>query len=83
MVDAFADLSLDDGEVNSIQLVSDSSDGVVSYIHYFVGTFLTSSGINFQAMKFTLANVWHLVGGVAITDMGNDRIYFDSFLNWM
>lgn len=45
----------------------------------FFGTFLTLSGINFQAMKCTLANVWHPVGGVAISDLGNDRFLFRFF----
>ncbi|MBA0615063.1 hypothetical protein Godav_015256 [Gossypium davidsonii] len=44
----------------------------LSYEHYFVGTFLTSSIVNFQAMKSTLANVWHPIGGVSISDIGNE-----------
>ncbi|MBA0829690.1 hypothetical protein Goarm_014280 [Gossypium armourianum] len=48
----------------------------LSYEHYFVGTFLTSSIVNFQAMKSTLANVWHPIGGVSISDIGNERFLF-------
>lgn len=79
MVDAFVDLSLEDDEVSTIQLGVEASDKTMLYIHYFFGTFLTLSGINFQAMKCTLANVWHPVGGVAISDLGNDRFLFRFF----
>ncbi|MBA0694909.1 hypothetical protein Goari_005171 [Gossypium aridum] len=40
-----------------IPLGSEGPDGAVSYEHCFVGSFLTSSGINFPSMKVTLANV--------------------------
>ncbi|MBA0557761.1 hypothetical protein Golob_014807, partial [Gossypium lobatum] len=51
----------------------------LSYEHYYVGTFLTSSIVNFQAMKSTLANVWHPIGGVSILDIGNEQFLFQFY----
>lgn len=76
MVDAFADLSLEDEETQSIRLGSEAFENVIAYDLFFLGSFLTSSRINFPAMKSTLANVYHLVGGLAISDLGNDKFLF-------
>lgn len=54
MVDSIADLSLEDEEENTICLGAKVSQREISYVHCFVGTFLTSSVVNFQAMNSTL-----------------------------
>ncbi|MBA0662923.1 hypothetical protein Goklo_006985 [Gossypium klotzschianum] len=59
-----------------IPLGSEGPDGAVSYEHCFVGSFLTSSGINFPSMKVTLANVWHPIGGISIFDLNEGRYLF-------
>lgn len=41
-----------------------------------VGTFLTASVIQFQAMRMTLANLWHPHGGVTNIDPGDKRYMF-------
>lgn len=41
-----------------------------------MGSFPTSNVVNFLAMKSTLANVWHPVGSVSITNLGSDRYLF-------
>ncbi|MBA0729546.1 hypothetical protein Golax_022726, partial [Gossypium laxum] len=40
---------------------------------------MTTRMVNFQAMKNTLANVWHLIGGVVISDLGEKRFLFKFF----
>ncbi|KAB2005666.1 hypothetical protein ERO13_D11G262550v2 [Gossypium hirsutum] len=35
-----------------------------------MGSFLTASVIRFQAMRTTLANLWHPLGGMMIKDLG-------------
>lgn len=35
-----------------------------------VGNFLTASVVQFQAMRTTLANLWHSLGRVTITNLG-------------
>lgn len=44
-----------------------------------VGSFLTASVAQFQAMRITLANLWHPHGGVTITDIGEKRFLFQFY----
>lgn len=41
-----------------------------------VGCFLTPKEFNFHSMKSTLANLWHPLGGVTITHIGEKRLTF-------
>lgn len=41
-----------------------------SYELCLVGRFLTEVVIRFEPMRNTLANIWHLLGGVNIKDLG-------------
>ncbi|MBA0602842.1 hypothetical protein Gorai_003008 [Gossypium raimondii] len=59
-----ADLFISEEEEVALPLGSKGSEGGVFYGNFFVGSFLTSSVINFQFMRSTLANVWHLIGGM-------------------
>ncbi|MBA0786933.1 hypothetical protein Gotri_027052 [Gossypium trilobum] len=49
MKKSIAGLSIDDDEEETIQLGVESSDREISYASSFVGMFLTSSVVNFQA----------------------------------
>ncbi|KAH1055290.1 hypothetical protein J1N35_033355 [Gossypium stocksii] len=72
-----ASLSIEEEEeAVTIPLGSKGQDGGVSYEHCFVGSFLTSSLINFPSMKVTLANAWHPIGGVSIFDLNEGRYLF-------
>ncbi|MBA0630599.1 hypothetical protein Godav_002677 [Gossypium davidsonii] len=51
MEESKANLSLDDDEEETIQLGVESSHRETSYANCFVGMFLTSSVVNFQAMR--------------------------------
>ncbi|KAK5834071.1 hypothetical protein PVK06_017944 [Gossypium arboreum] len=44
-----------------------------------VGCFLTASIIHFQAMKSTIANLWHPVRGIQIRDLGEKMYLFQFF----
>ncbi|KAH1064269.1 hypothetical protein J1N35_029256 [Gossypium stocksii] len=81
MENYMASLSLEEVEEDFIQLGAESVDNGISYANYFVGTFLTSSEVHFQAMRSTLANFWHPIGGVSISDLENGwflfRFYFE------
>lgn len=45
----------------------------------FVGSSLTLSVVHFQSMRATLANVWHLIGGISIIDLSMGRFLFRLF----
>ncbi|MBA0688582.1 hypothetical protein Goari_006357, partial [Gossypium aridum] len=88
MEDSMVDLSLEDDDEETIQLGVESSECETSYANYFQGMFLTSSVVNFQVMRSTLANVWHLIEGVSISDLGNERFLegedpLSVQLNWV
>lgn len=44
-----------------------------------VGRCLTDNVVNFASLKRTLANLWHLLGGITITNLGNKRYIFKFF----
>ncbi|MBA0818356.1 hypothetical protein Gohar_028040, partial [Gossypium harknessii] len=54
-----AGLSLDDEEDEIIHLEREVTNQEISYVNCLVGVFLTSSVVHFQAMRSTLASVWH------------------------
>ncbi|MBA0701093.1 hypothetical protein Goari_022895 [Gossypium aridum] len=58
-------------EDDTLQLEAESVEKEFTYDHCFVGCFLTSSMVNVQAMRSTLANVCHLIGGGFIVDLEN------------
>nr|KJB60718.1 hypothetical protein B456_009G322000 [Gossypium raimondii] len=75
-----ASLSLQEVEEDFIQLGAESVDNGISYANCFVGMFLTSIVVHFQAMISILANVWHPIGGgVSISDLENGRFLFQFY----
>ncbi|GMI94126.1 hypothetical protein HRI_003081900 [Hibiscus trionum] len=81
VTDDLATLSITEGEDDGLQLEVEDVAAPISYEHCFVGRFLTSSIVNVPAMKTTLANVWKPVGGIAISDIGENRFLFRFFNN--
>ncbi|MBA0594235.1 hypothetical protein Gorai_011147, partial [Gossypium raimondii] len=77
--DSIADLSLEYDEDETIQFGAESSESETLYANCFVGMFLTSSVVNFQAMRLTLANFWHPIEGVSISNLGNERFLFKFY----
>ncbi|MBA0599618.1 hypothetical protein Gorai_005829, partial [Gossypium raimondii] len=71
MEESIAGLPIADEEEETILLGVESSDQENFYANCFVGIFLTSSVVNFQAMRTMLENDWHPNGGVSILDLGD------------
>ncbi|PPD76720.1 hypothetical protein GOBAR_DD26364 [Gossypium barbadense] len=71
-----ADLFISEEEEVALPLGSKDSEGGVFYGNCFVGSFLTSSVINFQFMRSTLANVWHLIGSISISNLNEGHYLF-------
>ncbi|KAK8607986.1 hypothetical protein V6N13_023428 [Hibiscus sabdariffa] len=57
MEDYLAQLTIDSGEGDAIPVGHGEENPIVSFNLCFVGTFLTTSIVNFQSMRATLANV--------------------------
>ncbi|MBA0771593.1 hypothetical protein Gotri_007087 [Gossypium trilobum] len=49
---------------------------LTSYEYCLVGCFLVASIVHFDSMRNTMANVWHSIGGVIITDLGEKDFVF-------
>ncbi|MBA0835848.1 hypothetical protein Goarm_008102, partial [Gossypium armourianum] len=77
--DSIADLSLEYDEDETIQFGAESSESETLYANCFVGMFLTSSVVSFQAMRLTLANFWHPIERVSISNLGNKRFLFQFY----
>lgn len=72
-----ADLYLEDAEEDKVVefyvLVSAVGE---SLENNFMGSFLTTSVVNFQSMRLTLANIWHPIGGITITNLYEGRFLY-------
>ncbi|MBA0839203.1 hypothetical protein Goarm_004959, partial [Gossypium armourianum] len=77
--DSIADLLLEDEEEETIHLGVDVFEREIPYVNYYVGTFLTSSVVNFQVIKSTLVNVWRPIGGDSVSDLGHERFLFHFY----
>ncbi|MBA0789020.1 hypothetical protein Gotri_006729 [Gossypium trilobum] len=77
MESEFAGLSLDDDEEEILQAQGDSDSVNNEEFFSLVGCFLTASIIHYPAMKSTMANLWHLVKGVQIRDLGEKRFKYE------
>lgn len=80
MENSIARLHLDDegstgeGEGWEIDLVQEIEEENLDLC--LVGIFLTATTVNFMSMKTVLANIWHPLEGVTITDIGEIRFLF-------
>lgn len=63
-------LSIYNEEDEGLEVENLVGGGVAPYDLCMVGMFLTYNVINFQSMRNTLADVWHLLGGIEITNLG-------------
>ncbi|KAK5804835.1 hypothetical protein PVK06_032486 [Gossypium arboreum] len=52
---------------------------ILIYRFCLVGCFLTASVVHFSAMRNTLANIWHPLEEVQISDLGDKRYLFKFF----
>ncbi|MFQ6655135.1 hypothetical protein Gotur_025827 [Gossypium turneri] len=77
MEDAMANLKLLDDEEEVIHEVT----GEESFIFQFclVGRCLTDSVVHFSSLRNTMADLWHPIGGICITEAGEKRYLFQFF----
>ncbi|MBA0568186.1 hypothetical protein Golob_005695, partial [Gossypium lobatum] len=77
MEDALENLKLLDDEEEAIQ----EDEGTVSVAYQFclVGRCLTDSVVHFPSLRDTMADLWHHIGGICITELGEKRYHFQFF----
>ncbi|MBA0674946.1 hypothetical protein Goari_016515 [Gossypium aridum] len=77
MEDALANLRLLDEEEEAIQ----EDEGAVNGAYQFclVGRCLTDSVVHFPSLRNTMADLWHPIGGICITELGEKRYLFQFF----
>ncbi|MBA0674947.1 hypothetical protein Goari_016516, partial [Gossypium aridum] len=68
MEDALANLRLLDEEEEAIQEDEGAVDG--AYQFYLVGRCLIDSVVHFPSLHNTMADLWHPIGGICITKLG-------------
>lgn len=79
MEDHLAGLRLMEEEDNVVQLLGASSHRAPLYEFCFVGCFTIAGVIHFPAISYTLADLWHPLGGIHIIDLGEKCFLFHFF----
>ncbi|MBA0556852.1 hypothetical protein Golob_026922, partial [Gossypium lobatum] len=77
MEDAMANMKLLDDEEEAIHEVEGSVS--VAYQFCLVGRCLTDSVVHFPSLRNTMADLWHSIGGICITELGEKRYLFQFF----
>ncbi|MBA0777426.1 hypothetical protein Gotri_005446, partial [Gossypium trilobum] len=72
-------LNIEDEKDEAMLLPIDSKLYKSVYEYSLVGCFLTASVVLFPAMRNTMANLWHPLGGVQISYLGERRYLFKFF----
>lgn len=77
MEDALENLRLLDDEEEALQ----EHDGALVCVHQLclVGRCLTDSVVHFLSLRNTMADLWHPIGGICITEIGEKRYLFQFF----
>ncbi|MBA0704523.1 hypothetical protein Golax_016775 [Gossypium laxum] len=70
MEDKMANLNLADEEEEAFQ--EEVTEVKEDFLFCLVGSCLTDSVVHFSSLRNTMANLWHPIGGSAITDLGID-----------
>ncbi|MBA0790896.1 hypothetical protein Gohar_015512 [Gossypium harknessii] len=78
MEDALANLRLLDDEEEAIQEDEGAMNG--AYQFYLVGRCLTDSVVHFPSLRNTMADLWHPIGGICITELGEKWYLFQFFI---
>ncbi|MBA0793096.1 hypothetical protein Gohar_017528, partial [Gossypium harknessii] len=80
MEEDIAGLTLQDDEDDAWLVDSGASEPVAGFDFYLVGCFLTAIVVRFEARRTTMANLWHLIEGIFISDLGEKRFLFWSYV---
>ncbi|MBA0827289.1 hypothetical protein Goarm_012076 [Gossypium armourianum] len=76
MEDAMANMKLIDDEEEEIQEIVGVE--TFAYQFYLVGRCLTDSVVHFPSLRNTMADLWHPIGGISITDLGEKRFKYEK-----
>ncbi|MBA0696375.1 hypothetical protein Goari_002929, partial [Gossypium aridum] len=71
-------LCLDDEEKEVVKFGVEPNLQKLGYDLCLVGCCLTASVVHFLAMKNTMANLWHILRGIQMSDFGENTIFFVS-----
>ncbi|MFQ6668579.1 hypothetical protein Gotur_034168, partial [Gossypium turneri] len=74
-----ADLRISEEEDDVLHLAGGSIVPKYLYEFCFVGCFAIVSAVHFPAMRITLANLWHHLGGIQILELGEKQFLFHFF----
>ncbi|MBA0878919.1 hypothetical protein Goshw_006813 [Gossypium schwendimanii] len=79
MEDALENLKLQDQEEEAFQ----EDEGAVGCVHHLclVGRCLIDSVIHFPSLHNTMVDLWHPIGGIYITEIGEKRYFFQFFMS--
>ncbi|XP_016721278.1 uncharacterized protein At4g02000-like [Gossypium hirsutum] len=77
MEDAMANLKLLDDEEEVIHEVTGEESFIFQF--FLVGRCLTDSVVHFSSLRNTMADLWHPIGGICITEAGEKRYLFQFF----
>ncbi|MFQ6634880.1 hypothetical protein Gotur_011429 [Gossypium turneri] len=78
MEEELANLSLLDDEEEAFQEEAVAMER--TYQFCLVGRCLTDSVVHFPSLRNTMADLWHPIGGICITDLGKNGIFSNSFM---
>ncbi|MBA0811319.1 hypothetical protein Gohar_003232, partial [Gossypium harknessii] len=78
-----ANMSLEDEEEESIPCEREPNNDDEDHRFCLVGRALTDCAIHFLSLKRTMADLWHPLGGVIITYLGENDTYFESSIKWI
>ncbi|KAK5811467.1 hypothetical protein PVK06_026802 [Gossypium arboreum] len=72
-------LNIEDGEEEAWMIVGEGDIQKPVYKFCIVGCFLITSVVHFSAMRNTMANLWHPLARVQISNLGEKRFLFKFF----
>ncbi|MBA0701059.1 hypothetical protein Goari_022858 [Gossypium aridum] len=78
MEEELANLSLLDDEEEAFQEEAVAMER--TYQFCLVGRCLTDSVVHFPSLRNAMADLWHPIGGICITDLGKNGIFSNSFM---
>ncbi|TYH63316.1 hypothetical protein ES332_D07G183300v1 [Gossypium tomentosum] len=78
MEDEMGNLNLANEEEEAFQ--EEVTEVKEDFLFCLVGSCLTDSVVHFSSLRNTMADLWHPIGGITITDLGENVICLSSFM---
>ncbi|KAK5785976.1 hypothetical protein PVK06_040600 [Gossypium arboreum] len=79
MEENFGNLNIDEDEEIPVHFTEEDVDVVEDYSWCLMRRVLTESVVHFMSMRNTLANLWHPLRGISITNIGDKRVLFRAW----